>query len=99
MELQTAIEILEYHQEWRLGKREEMIHEAKKLTQALDVVVNQVKSNNNNSLLLKIKTFLEQYRDEEMPDWNTPFHCDAEGWASMKYFINWLEDKGNDYEL
>lgn len=27
MELQTAIEILEYHQEWRLGKREDMIHE------------------------------------------------------------------------
>jgi len=99
MELQTAIEILEYHQEWRLGKREEMIHEPKKLTQALDVVLNQFKSNNSGSFFLKIKTLLEQYRDEEMPDWNTPFHCDAEGWASMKYFINWLEDKGNDYEL
>ncbi len=31
MELQTAIEILEYHQEWRLGKREDMIHEPKKI--------------------------------------------------------------------
>lgn len=99
MELQTAIEILEYHQEWRLGKKEEMIHEPKKLTQALDVVLNQVKSNNSGSFLSKIKTLLEQYRDEEMPDWNTPFHYNAEGWASMKYFINWLEDKGNDYEL
>ena len=43
MELKTAIEILEYHQEWRLGKREDMIHEPKKLTQALDVVLNEVK--------------------------------------------------------
>ena len=43
MELKTAIEILEYHQEWRLGKREDMIHEPKKLTQALDVVINEVK--------------------------------------------------------
>ena len=43
MELKTAIEILEYHQEWRLGKRNDMIHEPKKLTQALDIVLNEVK--------------------------------------------------------
>ena len=43
MDLKTAIEILEYHQEWRLGKREDMIHEPKKLTQALDIVLNEVK--------------------------------------------------------
>lgn len=42
MELKTAIEILEYHQEWRLGKREDMIHEHKKLTEALDVVLGEV---------------------------------------------------------
>jgi hypothetical protein len=45
MELQTAIEILEYHQEWRLGKREDMIHEPKKLTEALDVLLREVKKN------------------------------------------------------
>ena len=43
MELKTAIEILEYHQEWRLGKREDMIHEPKKLTEALDIVLMEVK--------------------------------------------------------
>jgi hypothetical protein len=43
MEIKTAIEILEYHQEWRLGKREDMIHEPKKLTQALDIVLSKVK--------------------------------------------------------
>ena len=45
MELQTAIEILEYHQEWRLGKREDMIHEPKKLTEAFDIVLSEVKKN------------------------------------------------------
>lgn len=43
MELKTAIEILYYHQEWRLGKREDMIHEPKKLTEALDLVLSEVK--------------------------------------------------------
>ena len=43
MDLQKAIEILEYHQEWRQGKRDEMIHEPKVLTQALDVVLELVK--------------------------------------------------------
>jgi hypothetical protein len=43
MEIQTAIEILEYHQEWRLGKRDNMIHEPKKLTEALDIVISEVK--------------------------------------------------------
>lgn len=44
MELKTAIEILEYYQEWRLGKRDDMIHEPKVLTEALDVVLEAVKS-------------------------------------------------------
>ena len=43
MELKTAIEILEYHQEWRLGKREDMIHDPKRMTEALDMVLNEVK--------------------------------------------------------
>ena len=46
MELKTAIEILDYHQEWRLGKRDDMIHEPKKLTQALDIVLSEVKKLN-----------------------------------------------------
>ena len=45
MELKTAIEILEYHQEWRLGKREDMIHEPKKLTEAIDIVLSEIKKN------------------------------------------------------
>jgi hypothetical protein len=43
MELKTAVEILEYHQEWRLGERDDMIHEPKVLTEALDVIIKEVK--------------------------------------------------------
>ena len=46
MELKTAIEILEYHQEWRLGKRDDMIHEPKKRTEALDVALLELKKKN-----------------------------------------------------
>lgn len=42
MELKTAIEILEYHQEWRQGKRDDMIHEPSKLTEALDIVLQLI---------------------------------------------------------
>jgi hypothetical protein len=45
MEIQRAINILEYHQEWRLGKRDKMIHEPKILTEALDIVLAEVKRN------------------------------------------------------
>jgi len=50
----------------------------------------------SGSLLVEIKTLLEQYRDEEMPNWNAPYHYEAEGWASMKYFIQWLERRSNN---
>jgi hypothetical protein len=43
MTLQKAIEILEYHQEWRQGKQDEMIYEPKVLTRALDVVLEAIK--------------------------------------------------------
>jgi hypothetical protein len=45
MELQKAIEILEYYQDWRLGKKEDMIYEPKELTEALDIVVSEVRTN------------------------------------------------------
>ena len=51
MELKTAIEILEYHQEWRLGKREDMIHEPKKLTEALDVALLELKKKTQYSIV------------------------------------------------
>ena len=53
MELKTAIEILEYHQEWRLGKRNDMIHEPKKLTEALDVALLELKKKTQYSIVKK----------------------------------------------
>ena len=74
MELQTAIEILEYHQEWRLGKREDMIHEPKKLTEALDIVLSEVKklllSDVSGSLPLCKHEF--QVKDQY---WSSCMHC------------------------
>lgn len=46
MDLKKAIEILDYHQEWRQGKRDDMIYEPKVLTQALDIVLSEVKKLN-----------------------------------------------------
>jgi hypothetical protein len=60
MELKTAIEILEYHQEWRLGKREDMIHEPKKLTEALDVALLELKKK-KPIFYCKNRVFVENY--------------------------------------
>lgn len=43
MNLKEAIEILDYHQSWRLGKVDEMIYELKQITKALDIVLEEVK--------------------------------------------------------
>ena len=43
MDIKQAIEILDYHQKWRLGKLDEMKYTPKELTKAFDVVINYVK--------------------------------------------------------
>lgn len=68
MELQTAIEILEYHQEWRLGKRENMIHEPKKLTEALDIVLNEVKKNRIGEGSGSLPSDIRDEMDADMED-------------------------------
>lgn len=50
----------------------------------------------SGSFIEEAKKLLLEYRDNEMPDWNTPYHYEAEGWASMKYFMKWLDNKSND---
>ena len=46
MDLKTAIEIVDFHQEWRVGKHEEMIYTPKEITEALDIVIKEVKKRN-----------------------------------------------------
>ena len=59
MKLQTAIEILEYHQEWRLGKKEDM------LTDALDILLNEVK---NPPYRMTELEFLDKKTEEYIQD-------------------------------
>jgi hypothetical protein len=42
-----------------------------------------------------IEKLLIEYRDEQMPGWNEPYHYEAEGWQSMLYFLEWLKRKTN----
>ena len=43
MSLEKAIKVLEYHQEWRLGNKDIMKYKPKDITEALDVVLKEVK--------------------------------------------------------
>lgn len=87
-------EILARYEDWMHGKNGDDCTKARKLLHQLrdQCALADV----SGSLLVEIKNLFEQYRDEEMPDWNKAFHYDAEGWAAMKYFIQWLERKSND---
>ena len=51
MNLKEAIEILDYHQSWRLGKIDEIKFSSRQITEALDVVLDEVKKNNKVSKL------------------------------------------------
>ena len=84
MELKTAIEILDYHQEWRLGKREDMIHEPRKLTEALDIVLSEVKKlsihNVSKSIATEYAEFCVRCDREKLPlicleDYIKQYYC------------------------
>ncbi len=77
MELKTAIEILEYHQQWRLGKKEDMIHEPKKLTKALDMVILEVKK-----ISLGMETAFAVIPDSERLD-----NCSGCDWIDIDYKV------------
>ena len=44
MELKTAIEIFEYHLEWRLGLQENMKYSARELSQSFNIILERAKS-------------------------------------------------------
>ena len=48
MDIKTAIEILDYHQQWRIGKIEGMKYTPKELTAAFSVVIEHVKQSIKN---------------------------------------------------
>lgn len=40
-----------------------------------------------------IKSLIDQYIKEELPDSDVPFHYNSEAATGMKFFKRWLEDK------
>ncbi len=95
MELKTAIEILEYYQQWRLGKREDMIHEPKKLTEALDMVLLEVKKPAVNGWV--------DVTDALPKPLQTVWLTNGKGWCSLGCLIedaegwHWAESNGVIY--
>lgn len=71
MELKTAIEILECHQEWRLGEKEEMKYKPNEITEALDILLEHAKTrsfgivrwheNEREDVVCKNKETAEEY--------------------------------------
>jgi len=50
----------------------------------------------SKSTIAEITVLLNKFKNQCMPDAETPFHYDAEGWAAMRHFMKWLET-GNKY--
>jgi len=97
MELKTAIEILDYHQEWRLGKRDDMIHEPKKLTEALDLVLSQVKKDLIAGVVESLRELADNYEKDALKRYEDGDHALShihmaaqkrygfeDGWAAAK---------------
>lgn len=42
-----------------------------------------------------VERFINQFREEELPNRNEPWHYDAEIDAGFKYFLIWLKNKMN----
>lgn len=75
MELQTAIEILEYHQEWRLGKRNDMIHEPKKIIKALDIVLSEVKKSSLVNVGGSLRELADKYEKDALDRYTSGDHA------------------------
>ena len=41
----------------------------------------------------EIKKAINLFKEEELPNAESPFHYEAEIWSGMKHFIEWLETK------
>jgi hypothetical protein len=45
----------------------------------------------SESTITEIKELLTKFKNQCMPDAETPFHYEAEGWAAMRHFMRWLK--------
>lgn len=100
MELKTAIEILEYHQEWRLGKRDDMIHEPKMLTEALDIVLINVKKLRQSHVREKLAC--PSYGEDEFDKEGLEHHSGSlrlvsRNCVNSALTASWLQNEGLDH--
>ena len=51
---------------------------------------------NNSFDIAEIKKVIKQYKKEQLPDAETPYHFEAEIWSGMRNFLMWIESKRND---
>ena len=75
MELQKAIEILEYHQEWRFGKHTNMIYEPKKLLEALDTVIIEIKKFRLVTINDSLRELADEYERNALDRYRTGDHA------------------------
>jgi len=48
---------------------------------------------NNTMPIEDIKKAVYKFKEEELPDAESPYHYEAEIWSGMKDFLRWLEEK------
>lgn len=56
MTLIEAVQILDYHQQWRLGKVQDMFYTPKQLTKAINVVLKRIKEDETFNTSLSAET-------------------------------------------
>ena len=51
------------------------------------------------SIAEELKKRIHQFKEECLPDAEAPFDCEAEVWAGMKHFIQWMESNAKSNQL
>jgi len=106
MKLKNAIDILEYHQEWRVGKREDMFYEPKQLTEALDIILKEAKNHskiNDEDRYFSLEYFKDKHNAEVIiyPIFSKN-KCGYDSFEKLGYQYNILtpnKDSNNCYHI
>lgn len=85
-------EILNELNELLDGKNDTYI--AKEFAKNLDNLFDEI-SENKTVNVAQIEDLIQEFKDEELPDSDVPFHHEAEIAAGMSCFIAWLHRKYN----
>lgn len=59
----------------------------------IEELCKRFEKKSNSSNINNVKDFILQFKKENLPDAETPFHYEAEIWSGMKQFIQFLEEK------